>query len=218
MKMHYLAAAALAASGLSTPAMAEQGALLLRGRAIMVAPTESSSGIQPSFPGDDVEVSNSFAPEVDLTYFFTENIGIELIAATTKHDVTGKSGAPKAVGKLADSWVLPPTLTFQYHLAPGAKVRPYVGAGLNYTIFYGEDASDGFESAIGATKVDLDESFGFAIQAGVDVDLTDKLFLNLDAKYIDMDTEATLRTGALVNRVKVSIDPIVLGIGIGVKL
>jgi outer membrane protein len=215
MKAQYLAAA-LVAAAIATPAQAEQGDWLVRGRAIMVAPTETSSGVEPAFADDEVSVSNSFAPEVDISYFVSDHVALELIAATTKHDVGGK-GALKPVGELAGSWVLPPTLTLQYHFAPKARVRPYVGAGLNYTLFYSEDASDGLEDAIGSTKVELDDSFGYALQAGVDVDLNEKIFLNLDVKYIDIDTEATLTTGSLVNRVKVSLDPVVVGVGVGMR-
>ena len=207
----------IAAAAAATPAQAEQGDVLLRARGILVAPTEDSSGIEPAFPNDEVSVSNSVTPEVDISYFLTDHLALELIAATSKHDVDGKGGL-EPIGELADTWVLPPTLTLQYHFAPSAKVRPYVGAGLNYTLFYSEDASDGLEDAIGDTKVELEDSFGFALQAGVDFDITEKLFLNLDVKYIDIDTEAKLTTGALVNRVKVSIDPIVVGVGIGMKL
>lgn len=217
MKMKFLAAVAIATVAIAAPAQAEQGDFLLRGRAIIVAPTEDSGGIEPTFPNDGVSVTNSFAPEVDLTYFVTDNIGLELIAATTKHDVKGKGGL-SPVGKLVDTWVLPPTLTLQYHFTPKTKVRPYVGVGVNYTLFYSEDASAGLEDAIGHTKVKLDDSFGYALQAGADFDLSDKIFLNLDVKYIDIDTEAKLTTGGLVNRVKVSIDPIVAGVGIGIRL
>lgn len=217
MKKEYLAAAMIAAAAAATPAQAEQGDVLLRARGILVAPTEDSSGIEPAFPNDEVSVSNSVTPEVDISYFLTDHLALELIAATSKHDVNGKGGL-EPIGELADTWVLPPTLTLQYHFAPSAKVRPYVGAGLNYTLFYSEDASDGLEDAIGDTKVELEDSFGFALQAGVDFDITEKLFLNLDVKYIDIDTKAKLTTGALVNRVKVSIDPIVVGVGIGMKL
>lgn len=216
MKIQYLAAAAAVAA--AAPAQAEQGDWLLRGRAILVAPTEDSSGIEPAFPNDEVSVSNSFAPEVDISYFLTDNLALELIAATTKHDISGKTGVPEAVGELADTWVLPPTLTLQYHFAPSAKVRPYVGAGLNYTLFYNEDASDSLEGALGDTDVELDDSFGFALQAGIDFDLSEKIFLNLDVKYIDIDTKAKLTTGTLINRVDVDIDPIVVGVGIGMKL
>ena len=215
MKSIILAAAAVAAVA-ATPAYAEQGDVLVRTRAIIVAPTEDSSGVKPAFPNDGVSVTNSFAPEVDFTYFVTDNIGLELIAATTKHDVKGKGGL-KAVGELVDTWVLPPTLTLQYHFTPKARVRPYVGVGLNYTLFYNEDASDGLEDAIGDTKVKLKDSFGYAVQAGVDFDIGKNLFLNLDVKYIDIDTKATLTTGSLVNKVKVSLDPIVAGVGIGMR-
>ena len=209
-------AAAVAAVAAATPAYADQGDVLVRTRAIIVAPTENSSGVEPAFPNDEVSVTNSFAPEIDFTYFVTDHIGLELIAATTKHDVKGKGGL-EPIDELVDTWVLPPTLTLQYHFSPKAKVRPYVGVGLNYTHFYNEDASDGIEAAIGDTKVKLEDSFGYALQAGVDVQIDKNLFVNLDVKYVDIDTKAKLTTGDVVNRVKVSLDPVVLGIGIGMK-
>lgn len=216
MKTKVTVCAALLAIAASGTAHAEAGDWLVRARAIWVSPTESSSGIQPAFPNDRVSVGGDVVPELDFTYFATKNVGVELILGTTKHNVTGRNGLA-GLGELADTWVLPPTLTLQYHFAPDAKVRPYVGAGLNYTIFYNTDASQSLNAAIGDTGVKLKDSFGYALQAGVDIDLTKKVFLNLDVKYIDMDTTATLRTGTLVNKVDVSIDPIVAGIGIGMR-
>jgi outer membrane protein len=216
MKSILLAAAAVATVAAAAPAHAEQGDVLLRARAIVVAPTEDSGGVEPAFPNDGVSVTNSFAPEVDVTYFVTGHIGLELIAATTKHDVKGKGGL-EPLDELVDTWVLPPTLTLQYHFTPRARIRPYVGVGLNYTHFYSEDASDGLEAAIGETKVKLKDSFGYALQAGLDVDVGKNLFLNFDVKYIDIDTKATLTTGGLTNRVKVSLDPIVAGVGVGMR-
>ena len=209
---------AVAAVGAAAPAHAEAGDILLRARAIAVAPQEDSSGITPAFPSEEVKVSTSFAPEVDVTYMATDNIGFELIAATTKHKVSGKTGTTGSIGKLASTWVLPPTLTAQYHFIPKGKVRPYVGVGVNYTLFYSEKASNGLEAAVGSTDVKLKSSFGLAGQVGVDFDLNDKLFLNLDAKYIDIDTKARLATTAAgTQRVKVNIDPLVIGIGIGTR-
>lgn len=216
MKIIYLTAAAVAAA-VATPAQAAQGDWLLRGRAILVAPNEESGGVKPAFPNDGVSVTNSFAPEVDVSYFVTDRLALELIAATTKHSIEGKNGL-SPIGELADTWVLPPTLTLQYHFAPKAKIRPYVGAGVNYTLFFNEDTSDGLETAIGKTAIKLDSSFGYALQAGVDFELNKKVFLNFDVKYLDIDTEAKLTTGALVNRTKVSLDPIVVGVGIGIRL
>ena len=205
-------------SALSAPAYAKAGDTFVRVRAIMVSPTESSGGIFPTFPAEKVKVSNSIMPEIDVTHMVSDHIGLELIAATTKHDARGVSGTTGGIGKLASTWVLPPTLTVQYHFAPDAKVRPYVGAGVNYTIFYSEKPSAGLVTAVGQTNVDLKDSFGWAAQAGIDIDLNEKMFLNFDVKYLDIDTTARLNTTAIgIQRVRVSLDPLVFGVGVGFR-
>lgn len=202
----------------TSAAHAEAGDTFIRIRGIMVAPTESSGPILPAFPTEEVKVNNSVMPEVDITHMVSDNVGLELIAATTKHNASGTSGTTGGIGKLASTWVLPPTLTVQYHFAPEAKVRPYVGAGVNYTIFYSEKPSAGLETAVGQTDVNLKDSFGWAAQAGIDVDLNEKMFLNFDVKYIDIDTTARLATTAIsTQRVKISLDPIVVGVGVGFR-
>lgn len=202
----------------TSAAHAEAGDTFIRVRGIMVAPTESSGPILPAFPTEEVKVNNSVMPEVDITHMVSDNVGLELIAATTKHNASGTSGTTGGIGKLASTWVLPPTLTVQYHFAPEAKVRPYVGAGVNYTMFYSEKPSAGLETAVGQTDVNLKDSFGWAAQAGIDVDLNEKMFLNFDVKYIDIDTTARLATTAIgTQRVKISLDPIVIGVGVGFR-
>ncbi|GAB4145671.1 MAG: OmpW family protein [Sphingomonadales bacterium] len=203
----------LAALSVPATAQAAAGDWLVRARAIAVIPDDSSGGVTPSFPGAGANVDTAFAPEIDVTYMVTDHIGVELIAATTKHNATGTGtldGLP-----LLKTWVLPPTLTVQYHLMPEAAIRPYVGAGINYTAFYSEKAKPELEAAIGDTRVSLSDSWGWALQAGVDVPITEKMFVNLDIKYVSIDTKATLRTGGLTNTVDVSIDPVILGVGVG---
>ena len=213
-----LVPAAAAAAVLPVTAQAKEGDVLVRLRAIMVAPNEESGSVLPAFPGEKVKVDNSVMPEVDVTYMATDHIGFELIAATTKHSASGKTGTTGAIGRLASTWVLPPTLTAQFHPVAEGPVRPYVGAGVNYTLFYSEDASDALESATGPTKVHMSDSFGWALQAGVDVDLNERMFVNLDIKYIDIDTTARLSTtSAGVQRVRVHLDPIVAGVGLGMR-
>ncbi|WP_420138407.1 OmpW/AlkL family protein [Sphingomonas sp.] len=201
---------------LASPAYAEKGDWLVRLRAIVVAPNEKTGPVQPTFATSHTAVDNSVAPEIDFTYMATKHVGAELILATTKHHVSGKD-ALAPVGRLAGTWVLPPTLTLQYHFLPDAAVRPYFGAGANYTIFYNTKSSGALNKAIGATKVRLRDSFGYALQAGVDMDLSKRVFLNLDVKYIDIDTKARLKTGSLINRERVHLDPLVFGIGIGTR-
>jgi outer membrane protein len=200
----------------ATPAAAEQGDWLVRLRGVIVAPNDDSSAVMPTFPTGSVSVDEAIVPELDFTYFLTNNIGAELILATSKHDISGE-GALAGLGEIADTWVLPPTLTLQYHFLPNERVRPYIGAGVNYTIFYSEDARTALVDAIGPTTVDLDDSVGFAVQAGVDIDITERFFFNADIKYVDMDTTATLNTGGLINTVDVDINPIIAGVGFGMR-
>ena len=206
----FLLAGAMAGALVAGPAQAKQGDILLRVRAIMVAPNEKSGSVLPAFPGEKVSV--------DVTYMATDHIGLELIAATTKHSATGRTGTTGSIGKLASTWVLPPTLTMQYHPVVDGPIRPYVGAGINYTLFYAEDASTALETAVGKTKVHMKDSVGWAGQVGVDVDLNEKIFLNFDVKYIDINTKARLATTAAgVQRVKLALDPLVFGVGVGMR-
>ncbi|MDT8758471.1 OmpW family protein [Sphingomonas psychrotolerans] len=216
--MKFVVAASVMAVAVATPASAQvaAGDVLVRARAILVSPTEESGPVTPGFPTGTVGVSDRAAPELDFTYMLTDHVGAELILATTKHDISGR-GALSGLGDVATTRVLPPTLTLQYHFAPKSHVRPYVGAGINYTTFFSEDASRSLETAIGKTDVHLKDSFGYALQAGIDMDLTPRVFVNFDVKYIDIDTTARLTTGSAVNRVDVSIDPIVPAIGIGMR-
>ena len=215
MIRQFLAAAALAPCLFQTAA-AEQGDWLVRLRGIVVAPTENASDVLPGFPGGSVSVDNAIVPELDFTYFVTNNIGAELILATSPHDLQGE-GALSGLGEIADVMVLPPTLTLQYHFNPNGKFRPYAGVGVNYTIFYSEDASDSLVNAVGPTSIDVDDSVGVAFQLGADIELSERWFLNADIKYIQIDTEATLNSGGTINTVDVDLDPIVAGVGVGFR-
>jgi len=145
-------------------------------------------------------VDNAYVPEVDFTYFFTKNIATELIVATSEHTVSAGTSV------LGDAWILPPTLTVQYHFQPDEKFSPYVGAGINYSMFYGESEDSNF------TKLDVDGGIGFAVQAGFDYWLNDNWGINADIKYIDLDIDARVNYGAL-SADDVKLDPVIIGIG-----
>lgn len=210
---------------LATPALARDGQglqandVLLRLRGIVIAPTGTSDGILPALPGDRLNVTTSVVPEVDITWMATKNIGFELIAATAKHSAKGKQGVTQGIGNVVDTWVLPPTLTVQYHFNADGAVRPYVGAGVNYTIFWNEKATSGLAGALGPTNVHMNDSFGWAAQAGVDIDVSKRFFLNFDVKYIDMTSDVRLQTTAAgVQTVHARINPILVGVGFGLRL
>jgi outer membrane protein len=92
----------------------------------------------------DADIGDQYVPEFDITYFFNDNIAAELILAVTPHDVSAVNvTVPGALTNadidLGDVWLLPPTLTLQYHFRTGSKFKPYVGAGVNATFFFNED-------------------------------------------------------------------------------
>jgi len=158
--------------------------------------------------GADVDISTAYVPELDFTYFFNKNVAVELILATTKHDVDlDIDGGGTA--DLGHVWLLPPTLNLQYHFYAD-DFKPYVGAGINYTLFYGVDEGD-------VVDMDYENSLGFSLQAGVDYNLNDKWFLNLDIKQLFLSTDVDVDTGEGVLPVEVDINPLIIGLGVGMK-
>lgn len=191
----------------AAPAQAEfqgksAGDFMVRARVIGMLPDESAD---VTVLGGSVNVDNDWVPEIDFTYFVTDNIALELIAATTKHDVTHSSGLG-----LGEVNLLPPTLTLQYHFMPKERLSPYVGAGVNYTIFYNEDAPGG-----AVTSIDYDNAFGFALQAGADYAVADNWYLNVDVKKIFLSTDVSINGGAIA--ADVDLDPWVVGFGVGYR-
>lgn len=154
--------------------------------------------------GGNTDVENAYVPEVDFSYFFTPNVAAELILATANHEVnyTGNTN-------LGDAWILPPTLTLQYHFAPEQAFSPYLGAGLNYSMFYGEDAGPGFRN------LEIDGGLGYAVQAGFDFWLNDHWGLNVDAKKIWLNIDAELNNGAIT--ADIDLDPWILGAGVAYR-
>lgn len=152
------------------------------------------------------EVNADVMPTIGLSYFFTDNVAVEVIAGTTKHTVTAKGPATDL--KVKETWVLPPVVSLQYHFAPAAKVSPYVGAGVNYMIFYNGSDKNNFD-------LDIDNGFGFALQAGVDVAVSGPWSANLDVKKVFFETDATDNRNGVKSKVK--LDPWVVSAGFGYK-
>lgn len=197
--------AVLAAAG-AHAANPQAGDFVLRARAIHISPDESSNRLSPV--GGKAEVGNSTVPELDLSYFFTPNLAVEVIAATSKHDASGKNIPGLGTIDAGSTWVLPPTVTLQYHFTDFADFKPYVGAGVNYTMFYNEKAG-----AAGSMKID--DALGLALQAGVDVPLDDRWSWNLDVKKLFVKADASWSGGAI--RSDMRLDPWIIGTGIGYR-
>jgi len=239
-----LLAAAMAASMFTLSALAQQaGDWQFRIGAGVIAPDTGNDDLV--FEGTrldtfNIDVDDQFGLVFDLTYFLSPNWGVELLASTPyKHDIDG-AGALSALGEIGDTRHLPPTLSLQYHFAPGRSFRPYVGAGLNWTLFFDDWSNAGLHEGVvatangalgtdfsgGDTNLSIDDSFGAAFQAGFDVDFADNWFWNFNVRYIMIDADATLRTrtfdpgGAetiFTSTLDTEIDPLVYSAQIGFR-
>lgn len=200
MKQWTIALATLATVGAlaSANVFAAQGDIIARVRAIDILPDVSTSNTLSTL---GVNVNPSLVPELDFTYMVRDHIGVELILGTARHKVTSN------IGSLGDVSHLPPTVTLQYHINPTGKFRPYVGAGVNYTLFYHNDLS-----AAGTGIGIRNHSFGPALQIGADYQVSKRIFVNFDVKKLWIKTDATMG-GAPLGTLK--IDPWIVGIGVG---
>lgn len=229
MKKSLLAIALL--SSLSTMAFANQaGDILVRGGYTTVNPDSDKAAILlggSDATGASLSVDDNAQLGLNFVYFFDSNWAVELLAATPfTHDVTlndptaalgGALGVPAGLdgAKLAEVTHLPPTLSALYYFDTGTAFKPYVGAGINYTIFFDE----GFESApksLGLSNLELDGSFGYSVQVGADYDLGDNWSVNVSARYIDISTDATFDVGGdSIGKSTVDVNPMVYSVMLG---
>ncbi|MUT27231.1 MULTISPECIES: OmpW family protein [Mesorhizobium] len=164
------------------------------------------SGYVNAVPGSDLSYSNTLTPELDISYYFTDNIATELILGTTYANIEGQ-GAIGGLGKVGKVWLLPPTLTLQYHFTDFGAFKPYVGAGVNYTIFYHQQAGS-------ADDLKVKNTFGAALQVGFDYMVDQHWGVNFDVKklFLKPDFDVTVAGAKLTGKAR--LDPWLVGAGL----
>lgn len=196
MKKHAIAAALLG-SVLCASAFAQQtteGPWMVRARAVHL---NSSNG---DSTGLGLGINNKWLPEVDISYFINPNVAVELILTVPQKHTLYANGT--AIGSFKH---LPPTLTAQYHFTNFGGFKPYLGAGINYTRLSSVNLPAG-------VSVDRN-SFGPALQAGVDIPLAKNLYLNFDVKKVYIRTDVAVDGVGKIGTFKV--DPVLVGVGLG---
>jgi outer membrane protein len=169
----------------------------LRARALLVGANAESDPV-------GLDVYGAFTVEADISRRFGRHFAAELILASASHEVTSMvEGVEVPLGSVE---LLPPTLLAQYHFLPDARVHPYIGAGVNLSVFY--EKSGDLDALDLATKV------APAAQAGADVDLSDRMVLNFDVKWIWLETTLENEGASLA---ELTIDPFILGAGVGFR-
>ncbi len=214
---------------LSTPALANDFSLNVG--AISVMPDDSSSNLNvvegvAGLPANSTGVGVNTNTQLGLTldYAIDNNWTVELVAATPfSHDITATGAlAGLKVGKTKH---LPPTLLAQYHFDLNSDtIKPFVGIGVNYTAFFDEQVDPQLRSTLGSLGVVTDSdsvdlalknSWGYALQAGVNVAINKDWGLHFMVSKMDIDTTGDVRVnGNTIQSVDVDIDPYVAMAGV----
>jgi outer membrane protein len=172
--------------------------------------------------GGHVDVTSASQPELDLSYFATDNISLQLIATATRHEISANdtSLTPLLGSKidLASTYVLPPAVVAQYHFFPHAIISPYVGAGIDF--LWPFDTQEN-KAALGGTqivqKVGLSNAIGPVFDLGADYNISGPWFLNVDYKQVLDQVDARVHTALGLVKARVQLDPAVLSIGIAYR-
>ena len=216
----------------------QAGDIVVRGGATLINPDSGKSGVSlygnvPNVGEVNGEVPLSLSVDdntqlgLNFVYFLDSNWAVELLAATpythdvTIHDPTALTevvfGANVDGATLAEVSHLPPTLSAIYYFDSASKFKPYVGVGLNYTIFFEEDFKSAPKS-LGFNSLDLDSSFGLSAQIGADYELSDNWHINASVRYIDIDTDVDFKIGdSIKGSATVNVDPMVYSLMLGYK-
>lgn len=183
-------------------AIAQESPWLVRARVIQLEPADKSAPVAGVGASDRLSVSDKTIPEVDISYFFTPNWAAELVLTyPQKHDVRLDGN------KIGTFKHLPPSLLLQYHFTNSTPFKPYLGAGVNYTRI------SSVKLLNGAGDLEND-SFGLAVQAGIDYAIDKNWSLNFDVKKVQIRSDVFIG-GAKASRVKV--DPVLIGVGVGYR-
>ncbi|MFK3923031.1 outer membrane protein OmpW [Serratia liquefaciens] len=182
-----------------------------------------SATVRPNAGSDDVLGQGSFSAnnntQLGLTfgYMVTDNIGVELLAATPFRHKVGLNG--QAVnGDIATVHDLPPSLMAQYYFGDKQdKLRPYLGVGVNYTTFFDEKFNDNGKDA-GLSNLSLKDFWGVAAQAGLDYNLDEHWMLNMSVWWMNIETKTRFDDAAGNHHsIDTRLDPWVFMFGAGYR-
>jgi len=181
---------------LSGAAIAQEGPWLVRIRAVGLDMANKDA------TGLGLTVNNKTIPEVDATYFFNKNVAAELVLTVPQKQTVSSNAV--SIGSFKH---LPPTITLQWHFDGNANLKPYVGAGINYTHISKVDLS--------AANASLDShSWGTALQAGVDFPIDKNLSFNIDLKKVYL--QSNVYVGG-VDQGVLKLNPLLIGAGLGYR-
>jgi outer membrane protein len=215
----YLLAAGALLALVASPALAyEAGTWVLRAGVGVVAPDSDNLVVDDGTGTITVNVDDGTSMTLMGTYMLSRHWAFDILASWPfNHDInaTISDGVSSQSAKIAETDHLPPTFSMQYHFLPDSTIQPYAGAGVNYTTFFNTDVEQALID-LGVDGIDLDDSFGLALQVGADWTFGNRWLLNFDLRWIDIESDLTASDGVVSEEVgTVKIDPWVYSINVG---
>lgn len=208
--MRYAVAAVFALS-LSLPALAQERFFDLTANVVWLDPTGGGSFEDLADPAD-IEVDSDMGFGVAANIFFGERVSAEFAVSRVDAETTIRRRAVGGSGGNLE--MMPVTAVLQYHFAPNGFIDPYIGGGAAYMIYDFAD-NDGIS---GISEIDFDDDIGFAVNAGLGIRLGQRLGLNLDAKYVPVESNAraVILTGG-ETEARIDVSPIILSGGLSLR-
>ena len=162
-------------------------------------------------PGADISIATNLTAIVEVGYFVNRNVAVSFTGGFPPLAKVVAAGSLKGAGTVGKTTYGPMALTAHYHFAPDAAFRPYVGAGPVFMYIF--DEQDGL-----LTNLNVKHHFGFAVQAGAEMAISDRIGLFVDVKKALLRTNATANLGPAPVTAKIKMDPLVVHAGVAFKL
>jgi outer membrane protein len=219
MKTKFLFGTLAALFAMGSACAQSAGSIVVYGGAAQITPrVESGDLTAPSLAGTKVDVKKATSFVGGITYYWTDNISIDLpIALPFKHDVVG-AGAIDGTGKLGTVKSLPITLLGQYRFGEASSAfRPFVGAGLTYGYFFKPKATlSGITGGTPSnpTTLSMKSRLGATVELGGAYNLTKDWSASLSFTKTFIKTTGSLSTGQTI---ETTLDPVSIKFGVGYR-
>jgi len=187
----------------------------LTANTVWLDPTGGGSFEDLSDPAD-IDIDADLGYGVAANIFFGDRISAEFAIARIEPETSlSRRRAVGEGGPGGNLEIMPVTAVLQFHFAPQGFIDPYIGAGAAYVI-YDFSPSEGVRTI---DQIDFDDDVGLALNAGLGIRLGRRFGLNVDAKYVPIESNATaVIVGTNEEAVgRFDVSPIIVSAGLSLR-
>lgn len=165
----------------------------------------------------DIEFDGDMGYGAAINVFIGSRLSAEFAASIVDTEVNVAPGGPISPVFAGNLEMIPITGTLQFHLLPNSRIDPYVGAGLAYVLFDNVESEEDLDD-VDVDEIEFEDDYGFVLNAGVDLGITDSIALNADAKYVPVESSARARFATGVGQfTDIEVNPLILSAGLRLR-